>query len=293
MWLVVLSLLHAAHAGGATNGAIRIATWNMSNFPSGLFNVRKPDVERYRISESAVSLRQLSADVLLLQEVRDRDACQQLADALGPLEYRVLACSAFRDQAGVPEFQQVAIVARLTSLKSGAEEWHTVGIVDPPRGFAYAIVETRGVSVVLYSLHLKSNLVRGRDAAKEAQLNMLKRELAAAQVLRHFNSMREVCGPDRTLGVIGGDLNTDPDDPALLSEGTIASLESAGFSSCFKGVPADKRVTCPGRGHYRDATFDYIFTYGMPFRSQPLLSPSALSDHFIVTVEAAVPGTNR
>ena len=60
-----------------------------------------------RIAAAADVLRKLDPDILLLQEMRDYDACAQLGEAIHPGTYQVAICSAFRGK------QQEAIVAKV------------------------------------------------------------------------------------------------------------------------------------------------------------------------------------
>jgi hypothetical protein len=42
-------------------------------------------------------LRKLDSDILLLQEVRDYDVCERLAEAIKPHTYQIAICSAFKE----------------------------------------------------------------------------------------------------------------------------------------------------------------------------------------------------
>jgi endonuclease/exonuclease/phosphatase family metal-dependent hydrolase len=261
---------------------LRVATWNLHDFPSGVYNLRKPEAEAKNIAAAAAVLKDLKADVILLQEVRDVEACTNLAAALLPDAYRVLACSAYRDEAGIPTFQQEAILSRLPVVEASWERWRTVGLVDPPRGFAYALLETGTTRVAFYCLHLKSNLAQGANPERQAQLNVLKRELAMEQLLRHLRGIEQAQTNRALAVVVGGDLNTNADNPAFVSERTLGLLVADGFASGFEGLSVSERITCPGKGRYPDATFDYLWAKGVRSGGKPDVIVTDVSDHYPV-----------
>ena len=49
-----------------------------------------------RVKAAADVLKELNPDILLLQEVRDYDACNRLAEAIEPGAYTLAICSAFK-----------------------------------------------------------------------------------------------------------------------------------------------------------------------------------------------------
>ena len=57
---------------------IRITTWNLEWFPNGFPHDATPEKQAQRIEAAAEVLRRLDPDSLLLQEVRDYDACARL-----------------------------------------------------------------------------------------------------------------------------------------------------------------------------------------------------------------------
>jgi hypothetical protein len=63
---------------------IRITTWNFEWFPSGSANDASAEQQNQRIKEAANVLRPINLDIILLQEVRDYDACTLLGEAIAP-----------------------------------------------------------------------------------------------------------------------------------------------------------------------------------------------------------------
>src|SRR6266404_8031350 len=88
---------------------IRITTWNLEWFPNGSAREATPEKQAQRIQAAADVLKKLNPDILLLQEVRDYDACARLGEAIQPGAYTVSICSAFKGGK-----QQEAIVAKIT-----------------------------------------------------------------------------------------------------------------------------------------------------------------------------------
>lgn len=61
---------------------VRITTWNLQWFPNGSAREATPEKQAQRIKAAADVLKELNPDILLLQEVRDYDACNRLAEAI-------------------------------------------------------------------------------------------------------------------------------------------------------------------------------------------------------------------
>jgi hypothetical protein len=60
--------------------------------------LRQSDAQQaQRIAAAADVLRPINPDIILLQEVRDYDACARLGEAIAPGMYHVAICSAFKE----------------------------------------------------------------------------------------------------------------------------------------------------------------------------------------------------
>jgi len=72
-------------------------------------------------------LRPINPDIILLQEVRDYDACARLGEAIAPGIYHVAICSAFRDpfHSGLGR-QQVVILSKYQAQAAWAEPWKSI-----------------------------------------------------------------------------------------------------------------------------------------------------------------------
>jgi hypothetical protein len=163
---------------------IRITTWNLEWFPNGSAHDATPEVQAQRIAAAADVLRPIDPDIILLQEVRDYDACSRLGEAIAPGMYHVAICSAFKEpfQSGLGK-QQVAILSKYQAQAAWSERWKSMNGVDPPRGFAFAWFKIGGQDIGVYSVHLKSNLITHGDKEAETAKNIQKREVAIAQLL--------------------------------------------------------------------------------------------------------------
>jgi hypothetical protein len=157
---------------------------NLEWFPNGSAHDATPEVQAQRIAAAADVLRPIDPDIILLQEVRDYDACSRLGEAIAPGMYHVAICSAFKEpfQSGLGK-QQVAILSKYQAQAAWSERWKSMNGVDPPRGFAFAWFKIGGQDIGVYSVHLKSNLITHGDKEAETAKNIQKREVAIAQLL--------------------------------------------------------------------------------------------------------------
>jgi hypothetical protein len=82
---------------------IRITTWNLEWFPNGSAHDATPEVQAQGIQAAADVIRPIDPDIILLQEIRDYEACARLGEAIAPGMYHVAICSAFKEpfQAGL------------------------------------------------------------------------------------------------------------------------------------------------------------------------------------------------
>ncbi|MEN3371236.1 MAG: hypothetical protein V7609_3379 [Verrucomicrobiota bacterium] len=271
--------------------SVRVTTWNLEWFPNGSPKEIPPAEQAKRITAAADVLRPLNSDIILLQEVKDYAVCARLAEAIRPHSYQVAICSAFKEPftPGLGK-QQVAILAKEPAQAAWSESWKHLDGIDPPRGFAFAWFKIGGSDVGVYSLHLKSNLIMKGNQAAETQKNIRKREVAIDQLLNHMHDVIGAAMPRVKSFVVGGDFNTNPDQPDFADEKTLLKLTAGGFHNAMEGMPLLQRVTHPGSGKYPDATFDYLFGSKMiSARSQ--ISPSRASDHYPVTCDFGLAAT--
>ncbi|PYI91551.1 MAG: hypothetical protein DME97_13045 [Verrucomicrobia bacterium] len=287
----LVAVLLASVAPTLPAATVRVTTWNLEWFPNGSPKELPASEQDKRIAAAANVLRPLNPDIILLQEVRDYDVCARLANAIAPRTYQVAICSAFREPftPGVGK-QQVAILAKLPAQAAWSESWKAMDGVDPPRGFAFAWFKIGGTDVGIYSLHLKSNLIMKSDKTVEAHKNIRKREVAIDQLLNHIRDVIAPAMPMVKSFVVGGDFNTNVDQPDFGQETTLTKLTAAGFRNSMEGAAPVQRITHPGSGPYPDATFDYLFGSNL-VPAKPLITPSKASDHYPVTCDFSLGGS--
>lgn len=205
-----------------------------------------------------------------------------MVEALKPLKYTISVCTQFKEGfGGAVGLQQIAILSKIPATASWAENWNTVSISDPPRGFAFASYRIGTNDIGVYGVHLKSNLTRG-DVERGRQLNILKRELAAEKVMRHINESPFNRTNQLEMVFVGGDFNTTLDQNEFASERTLTIFQDNQFESGYEGVDLKQRITIPGKGKYPDTTFDYLFVRPKSISSKPIITPVTVSDHYPV-----------
>src|SRR5690242_5896860 len=289
--LIVLLLVTFFATCRGFSGQIRVTTWKLSfplNNPRGDSST-EPGEKPLR--DAAATLRKLDPDVVLLEGVRDARSCNRLAELLRPARYYVLVCSSFPSAAsGGVSREQVAILSKRPAFGAWAESWKKEGTVEPPGGFAFAAIRFDEVDVGFYAVQMKDNQARG-NIERETQLNILKREMSARQLVRHVAAVDgKITNPERAF-VIGGDFNTNPDQDLFVTESTLQSLKDAGFTNLFQNIPLPRRVTRPGNGRLTDATFDYVLVRNANFDGQYQITSSGVSERLPVTCELAIPAT--
>ena len=267
-------LLHAEQPS-----KVRITTWNLEWFPNGSAREATPEKQAQRIKAAADVLKKLNPDILLLQEVRDYDACARLGDAIQPAAYTVAICSAFKGGK-----QQEAIVAKISAQAGWSESWKSMEGVDPPRGFAFAWFKIGNADIGVYSLHLKSNLIMHGNKEIETAKNIRKREISIQQLLTHIHDVIGTVIPSIKGLIIGGDFNTNHDQAMFEAEKTLDSLTDVAYRSVFDGIPFQERITHPGSHGYPNATFDYLFGKNVKI-GKPIITQTSVSDHFPVTCD--------
>lgn len=278
----------ASSPSGAT---VRVAAWNMKWFPAG-HPVSKPGdrsmKDEWRRADSAARfIRWQRADVVLLEEMRDMEACDMLCTNAALQGWSVDALTAFETapDAAVPAHQN-AIVSRFTPLDAGWRRWKGREGVLPPRGFVWAVYDFGGTLCAVVGVHLKSNFIP-QDAENADALPAINRKMreVSAQELAEF--ARELEGRDyggRHVAevIVAGDFNTSIFDDKYAGEKTVPTMLEAGFRDCFDGVM--ERDTMPESKWYPATCFDYMFARGPAEFHAPAVAPKSwTSDHQMIS----------
>jgi endonuclease/exonuclease/phosphatase family metal-dependent hydrolase len=278
----LLALFVVGSALGQPPAKIRITTWNLEWFPNGSPHETTPEKQAQRIEAAADILKKLNPDILLLQEMRDYDACARLGESIQPGAYQVAICSAFKGAK-----QQEAIMAKIPAQAAWSEAWKSIEGIDPPRGFAFAWFKIGNANIGVYSLHLKSNLITHGDKEIETAQNIRKREVSIQQLLAHIHDVIETVIPSIKGLIVGGDFNTNHDQAMFAAEKTLDTLTSTTYQSAFEGIPFEERITHPGSHGFPDATFDYLFGKNVRI-GKPVITQTNVSDHLPVTCDVVI-----
>jgi endonuclease/exonuclease/phosphatase family metal-dependent hydrolase len=279
---VLLAFFVVGSALGQSPAKIRITTWNLEWFPNGSPRETTPEKQAQRIEAAADVLKKLDPDILLLQEMRDYDACVRLGEAIHSRTYQVAICSAFKGAK-----QQEAIVAKIPAQAAWSESWKSMEGIDPPRGFAFACFKIGNANIGVYSLHLKSNLITHGDKEIETAQNIRKREVSIQQLLAHIHDVIETVIPSIKGLIVGGDFNTNHDQAMFAAEKTLDTLTSTTYQSAFEGIPFEERITHPGSHGFPDATFDYLFGKNVRI-GKPVITQTNVSDHLPLTCDVVI-----
>jgi len=215
-WLIALLLL----AQVSLAEQVTIITWNLKWFPGG-GKTSTPAERIVHMSAAKDALMGVSPDVICAQEIRNWEVFTELATIRPDLVPNVV--SAYRDspQGGAISIQQIGIASRMPAVGAWSEAFR-VAPESPPRGFSFVALQLQdGRHLLVYSVHLKSNL-------GDLPENIARREEAAEQLVAHAAKMEEAYKPV-AASVICGDFNTDPTGGQFAEEKTFSILESAGF----------------------------------------------------------------
>ena len=136
-------------------------------------------------------------------------------------------------------------------------------------------------------MHLKSNSVMGGNVEAETAKSIRKREVAAQQILDHVRTVIEPKIPTIKSIVVGGDFNTNTDQPMFAAEKTLHTLTNAGFVNVLGSLPLAERITHPPNHGYPGATFDYLFSRKAG-AGKPIITETPVSDHFPVTCDFSI-----
>ena len=276
MFLLLLLL-----AGTALSETLTVAEWNLEWFP-GRSPTPSVKAQEKQMEAAQNVLKQLNPDIFLAEEIRDWQSFEKLVSVVPKL--KVYTVSAFRQGDSIGR-QQEAIASKLPANSSWSEQWK-MSDANPPRGLAFAALTLPdGKLLFVYAVHLKSN---GGVRAE----SLAKREDSAKQLVSHVADMEKIyIGRYKVFRVIiGGDFNTNLDNPEWKNEKTIPTLEAAGFWNAWTGVAAENRLTWKSKGMFASTTFDWIMTKGLGKPTARLWKATEdASDHEPVLLKIEIP----
>jgi len=267
---LTLSLLFCGHVCWADSASI--VTWNLEWFP-GHKPTSTPSSRVLHMSAAKEALLGLSPDVLCVQEMRNWDSFAELTSVVPRLKPLVVSAHQDSPEGGAISIQQIGIAAIFPAIGAWSEAF-AQSEHSPPRGFSFVALDVgEGKRLLVYSVHLKSNL-------GELPENIARREDGARQVIEHAAKMERDYAP--TIGtIVCGDFNTDPTDVQFAADKTFQLFTEAGFQWPWKDTPREQRITHPGDGRYPPASFDHFLVRGevTVVSCRPLNSDDSVSDH--------------
>ena len=237
-----------ASYSAAESSGLKITAWNLQWFPGKTPKGGTPAENAAHIAAVVSGLKAIDADIVLLQEIRDPAALQEIVKAIP--EYSLDVVSDFRGNL------EVAILTRAPAKATEGfmQAFEEGDEANPPRGFAYATVMLTDETVlVVYSVNLKSNSGGVEETTP-------KREESARQLIAHCNGLKERFEKQgKTFyAVIGGDFNSDPTSEKWAEDDTLRMMQDAGFRWAGQGVERKELISWLTDGRYPDAVFDHM-----------------------------------
>jgi endonuclease/exonuclease/phosphatase family metal-dependent hydrolase len=262
---------------------ISVVAWNIEWYP-GKSQKASPAKQEAHKELVKAELKKISPDIFLAQEIRSWNDFAELCEAVPDLQVAVVSRFLHRENVGL---QQTAIASKLAAVSAWYDNWRPAKD-QPPRGYTAAVLEIPDTDKLLlvYSLHLKSNLAR-RPA--EEQANYDQRDESIRQILAHIERMENDAFKGRIIGVIvGGDFNTNHD--GQFGDNVVKMMTDAGFANTWGKTPGKDRQTWRGSDRFEPTTFDYLFLRGLEASTAELVEVSDdTSDHWPVKVEITLP----
>jgi endonuclease/exonuclease/phosphatase family metal-dependent hydrolase len=262
---------------------ISVVAWNIEWYPGKSMRASAAQRESHKEIVQA-ELKKINPDVFLAQEIRSWNDFAELCDAIPDLQVAAVSRFLHREDVGL---QQTAIASKLPAVAGWYDTWRPAEN-QPPRGYTAAVLEIPGTDKLLlvYSLHLKSNLAR-RPADEQA--NYDQRDESIRQLLAHIERMESDAFKGRIAGVIvGGDFNTNHD--GQFGDNVVKMMTDAGFVNTWGDTPRKDRQTWRGSDRFEPTTFDYVFVRGLEASTAELVEVSDdTSDHWPVRIELSLP----
>lgn len=236
---------------------VRIAFYNIEHFTDAVNDgpERTPELARAQAQGAAALLSEIDPDVVLISEVENARALNQLNEAMAkPFAFGWV--TELGD--GTPDKPKLnfGLLSRLPPIEVVELDFASLqGNGRPPRGSLRAMFDLGSSHrLVVYGVHLKSNFgYRPR--------NMSLRKNALEQVVADAREVQKDQSVKWELFVVG-DVNVDPEGAEFAGDWSLRPLK--GWRDLWRGRPAHERITVPTRYgdpalEFPPATFDRIF----------------------------------
>jgi|GEM_PF-5456895 len=162
---------------------LRIVTWQLGEFPPQPAGAAS-NAPSLRVGPIAMVLKAYDPDVIVLEGVSDRSACQRLAGLMKPATFQVAQFTSFRGTSNAPITRPAAVLARKVAGTARSLDWKSAGQIDSAGGFAFVPLAVGTNPVWLYMAQFVDPAA-SRTNTRIAQINARKRETAAQYVLHH------------------------------------------------------------------------------------------------------------
>jgi len=285
VWLSLAVL--TSHANAQT-----VVSWNLEWFPGRQPEGADAAAITQQMAQAQAELKRLNPDIFIGLEMRDHEVFDQLVSVVPGMQVAVV--TAFRDEDGTIDKQQIGIASRFPIYTAWAESWMPT-MARLPRGFAVTAVREPYTHklLVVYGVHFKSNRAQSE---RETELNIAMRNESAHQLANDFDELRRlVVREDQVRGwIIAGDFNTNHD--GQFEDKAIRILEKAGIRNTWTGIAAEDRHTWSNpASSFQPTTLDYIMTQGLGSLTARVVDASVLaSDHKPVLLELGLaPSRNK
>jgi len=243
---------------------LRVTTWNLG------FEAETESAAR-RVEGAADELRTLDPDVILLQRVTDWHICAQLVEALKPLEYNVLICSAFdRESLLLPARPQVAILSKQKAYFTWADSSLSHNQLEHSDGIVFAAIRSDSRCLGFFSA-LFIDRAPGQESAE--------------RLLAEIKSISQWETNQVQTFIIGASFDpVSPQSAKGLHEVTLA-LEHAGLVDASERLLDDALATHRMSRAGTGAVADCLFAGPMGFPSNTHITTSRGSEHYPVTCD--------
>ena len=261
-----------------------VATWNLQWFPG---NCPQPTISSQKKHEREVVkiLQRIDADLLMVQEVVDREVLARVAK-----HYPWRVVSNFQragDEDAELPVQNVAILSKVPIRESWEVGFHNLPLTPdrPVRGLLAARLGTKRSGITVYTVHLKSNR-GGREASTK------RREKAMDYLRKDWE--RRGLHPGKNAILVAGDFNCSLKNPEFAEETTIRDLLKEGWVSGGQDIPWPEAATVKPdpEGKFPAADFDHILlspawvkaVEGGRWKGEVIQSSQVPSDHWPVWI---------
>lgn len=190
---------------GAAAQPLRIVTWQLGDFPPQPAGTATSNAPGLRVGQMATVLKAYDPDVIVLEGVSDRSACQRLAGLMKPASFQVAQFSAFRGASNAPITRPAAVLARKIAGTPRSLDWKSAGQMDSAGGFAFVPL-TVGTNPVWLYLAQFVDAPAAYTNTRIAQINARKRETAAQYLLHHTRWVERAATNSVAACVILGNL---------------------------------------------------------------------------------------